>query len=46
MRVERADETSDKGWYAGPWDSELPIGIGFANQGIDEPHTHARITEI
>jgi len=46
MRFERANEIDDKGWYAGPWDSELPISIGFANTGVDEPHVHSRITEI
>jgi mannose-6-phosphate isomerase-like protein (cupin superfamily) len=46
MRFEQVDEINDKGWYSGPWDSELPIAIGFANKGIDEPHVHAQITEI
>ena len=46
MRLERADEIGDKGWYAGPWDSELPVAVGYANKGIDEPHVHAQITEI
>jgi mannose-6-phosphate isomerase-like protein (cupin superfamily) len=45
MRLERADRNS-KGWLAGPWDSELAISIGYANQGIDEPHVHRQITEI
>ncbi len=35
-----------KGWFAGPWNSELPISVGFANCAIDEPHLHTRITEI
>ena len=46
MRVARADFTIDKGWYAGPWDSDLSIAVGYANEGIDEPHAHQRITEI
>jgi mannose-6-phosphate isomerase-like protein (cupin superfamily) len=37
---------NQKGWYAGPWNSDLPISIGYANAGIDEPHLHRRITEI
>jgi mannose-6-phosphate isomerase-like protein (cupin superfamily) len=45
MRVEhpRADR---KGWFAGPWDSDLAISVGYANAGIDEPHVHTEITEI
>ena len=46
MRLEQADSTAAKGWYVGPWNSELPIAIGYANAGIDEPHVHAQITEI
>jgi mannose-6-phosphate isomerase-like protein (cupin superfamily) len=46
MRVERANATSDKGWYIGPWNSSLQVSVGYANKGIDEPHVHAQITEI
>jgi mannose-6-phosphate isomerase-like protein (cupin superfamily) len=46
MRIEKADPTADKGWYAGPWNSNLAVAVGYANEGIDEPHVHERITEI
>lgn len=46
MRVERADESADKGWYAGPWNSGLPVSVGYANAGLDEPHVHSRVREI
>jgi mannose-6-phosphate isomerase-like protein (cupin superfamily) len=45
MRLERATGAR-KGWLAGPWDSELGVSLGFATEGVDEPHVHARITEI
>ena len=45
MRRERITREA-KGWFAGPWDSGLGISVGFANQGVDEPHVHVRITEI
>lgn len=45
MRLERATD-GDKGWLAGPWDSGLGVSVGFATEGIDEPHLHTRITEI
>lgn len=35
-----------KGWFTGPWESDLPISIGYANSAIDEPHLHTRATEI
>ncbi len=46
MRLAHADSTTAKGWYVGPWNSDLPVAIGYANAGIDEPHVHIRITEI
>ena len=46
MRIERPSPSTDKGWYAGPWNSGLPISVGYANSGVDEPHVHSRITEI
>jgi mannose-6-phosphate isomerase-like protein (cupin superfamily) len=46
MRIEKADQSIAKGWYLGPWDSNLDISIGFANDGVNEPHLHRRMTEI
>src|SRR6266581_1630858 len=46
VRRERADLAIVKGWYLGPWNSDLPISLGYALQGIDEPHAHTRMTEI
>ncbi|MDY7077635.1 MAG: cupin domain-containing protein [Chloroflexota bacterium] len=46
MRIEKADGTIPKGWYLGPWNSDLNISVGFANEGVDEPHLHRRMTEI
>src|SRR3954467_213457 len=45
MRRERISG-EPKGWFFGPWNSDLPVSVGFANAAIDEPHTHNRITEI
>ena len=46
MRIERANPSADKGWYVGPWNSDLTVSVGYANEGINEPHVHQRITEI
>ncbi len=45
MRHERITDDA-KGWFAGPWNSDLAVSVGFANEGIDEPHVHSQITEI
>lgn len=46
MRLERYSPASDKGWHFGPWNSELPAAVGYANAGIDEPHVHGDRWEI
>ncbi len=46
MRLEHADPAIIKGWYLGPWNSDLPLSLGYAPMGIDEPHAHTRMTEI
>lgn len=46
MKLFRFDPAVLKGWYAGPWNSDLPISIGYANAGINEPHLHRQVTEI
>lgn len=46
MRLETADMAQAKGWYCGPWDSDLNLSVGYANTGVDEPHVHQQMTEI
>jgi mannose-6-phosphate isomerase-like protein (cupin superfamily) len=45
VRHERAT-TAAKGWLAGPWDGDLAVSIGFATEGVDEPHVHLLVTEV
>jgi quercetin dioxygenase-like cupin family protein len=40
------DKTRAKGWFIGPWNSVVDIPIGFANQAVDEPHSHAQMYEV
>ena len=35
-----------KGWFVGPWNSAVPIPVGYANEGVDERHHHAHMFEI
>lgn len=46
MRCHQVPPGDLKGWLAGPWESALPIAIGYASQGIDEPHLHEQLTEV
>lgn len=40
------DEGVPKGWFVGPWDSDLPVPVGYANEGVNERHYHARMYEV
>ena len=42
----RIDKASVKGWLAGPWDSDVPVAVGYATAGVDEPHRHERMFEV
>lgn len=46
MHIETTDPAVTKGWYWGPWNTNLAISVGFANTGVDEPHLHRTMTEI
>jgi mannose-6-phosphate isomerase-like protein (cupin superfamily) len=46
VHLEKASSDVAKGWCVGPWNASLAISIGFANEGIDDPHYHQRMTEI
>lgn len=38
--------TQDKGWFVGPWNSNVPTPIGYANKGVDELHLHEQMFEV
>jgi len=40
------DKTKPKGWFFRPWNSRVPILVGYANQGIDEKHLHKQMFEV
>ncbi len=40
------DPTQPKGWFVGPWNSAVPVPVGFATVGINEPHYHTHMYEI
>jgi len=40
------DSKISKGWFIGPWDSKLPIPVGYANAGINEKHVHQKMYEV
>src|SRR5687768_6073645 len=46
MRLQRANHKRPKGWYLGPWDCDLEVALGYANEGIDEPHFHTSMSEV
>jgi mannose-6-phosphate isomerase-like protein (cupin superfamily) len=46
MRIYHPDIENTKGWFEGPWNTDLAISIGYAHQGIQESHLHKTTTEI
>jgi quercetin dioxygenase-like cupin family protein len=40
------DPQQPKGWLFGPWNSAIPIAVGYANEGIAERHYHTQIYEV
>jgi mannose-6-phosphate isomerase-like protein (cupin superfamily) len=46
MRIHHLERQQTKGWFAGPWNSDLSLAVGYANSAVDEPHLHRQITEI
>ncbi|MCB8981870.1 MAG: cupin domain-containing protein [Ardenticatenaceae bacterium] len=40
------DRQVAKGWFVGPWNSGVPVAVGYANAGVNEPHHHAQMFEI
>jgi quercetin dioxygenase-like cupin family protein len=37
---------SGKGWFVGPWNSPVPVAVGWADRGVDQPHRHDEMYEI
>ena len=46
MRIDKSDPNIVKGWNFGAWNADIDISVGFANEGVDEPHLHRQMTEI
>ena len=46
MKLAHAAADAAKGWYVGPWNKSLPLPVGYATVGIDDPHLHTRLTEV
>lgn len=44
--IKRTVTESGKGWFAGPWDSSLPVAIGYSDVGVDDPHLHGAMYEV
>jgi quercetin dioxygenase-like cupin family protein len=44
--IRRSAGSGGKGWLTGPWDSAVPVALGFADCGVDDPHHHEEMYEI
>ncbi len=46
MKLYQPDDRLAKGWFAGPWDSDLEIAVGYASTTVDQPHYHRTMREV
>jgi quercetin dioxygenase-like cupin family protein len=46
MLHRRMNHDHPKGWFCGPWNSNVPIPVGYANTGVQERHRHHQMYEI
>ena len=44
--IKMSANSDEKGWFFGPWNSDVPIPIGYANEGIDLLHYHEHMYEV
>ena len=44
--IKRTVDPTGKGWSVGPWNSSVPIAVGYADIVVNEPHTHHQMHEI
>ena len=44
--IKSSIETSGRGWFLGPWNSAVPVAIGFSDRGVDDPHAHDEMCEL
>lgn len=46
MLHDSINKSKSKGWFYGPWNSNVAIPVGYANEGIREKHFHSQMCEI
>jgi mannose-6-phosphate isomerase-like protein (cupin superfamily) len=48
MILGSSDQTAKdgKGWFVGPWNSPVPVAVGWADRGVNQPHRHEKMCEI
>jgi hypothetical protein len=46
MIHQNPDNKNPKGRFSGPWNSKLPMPVGYANEGIYEKQYHTEMYEI
>jgi quercetin dioxygenase-like cupin family protein len=44
--IKQSIESVGKGWFVGPWNSAVPVAVGFSDRGLDDPHIHDEMFEL
>ena len=46
MILANSEGSDGIGWCIGPWNSTVPIAVGFSGRGVDEVHVHDTMHEV
>ena len=44
--IKKTVDQSGKGWFTGPWETDVPVALGYADAAVDDPHVHQSMHEI
>lgn len=44
--IKRTVDQSGKGWFTGPWETDVPVALGYADAAVDDPHVHQSMHEV
>lgn len=48
MIIGNARGTPDdgRGWFVGPWNSAVPVAVGWVDRAVNLPHRHLHLSEV
>lgn len=44
--IKKTVDQCGKGWFTGPWETDVPVALGYADAAVDDPHVHQSMHEV